>query len=85
MADIKTFEAKIILEVLKGQAEFGLCNEKIFVVHLGNNHSIQTNELEFVMAFYTEHIYLGGKEYNLSLSDLGGRHIWYVGVLLYFC
>lgn len=63
--------------VNQGDAEFGMCNEKIFVdSFLGNNESIQTPNLEFVMAFYTEHIYIISKKQNTLLSDLEKKHVW---------
>ena len=58
------------------KATFALCNEKIFVDHfLGNNQHFKNKELEFVMAFFHEHIYCVSKN-ELSPEDLAGKNVW---------
>ena len=49
---------------------------KIFVDHfLGNNQHFKNKELEFVMAFFHEHIYCVSKN-ELSPEDLAGKNVW---------
>ena len=67
-----------IKQIEDKKADFALCNEKIFIDKvLGNNNLTKNNKLEFVMAFFHEHIYIISKSIDsFSIDNFENKNIW---------